>query len=104
MMTAEQMDAVIAKDHAKLLSDHRVLKKSSQGTIGMLRVQIASLKKDKARLRNEWAGIEMCHAEMRLDIAQWESRTGLNIHEVLKGEYGKPWGIYGHGELTNDSD
>lgn len=102
-MTPDQRKFADEHDaHEATKSELRVLKMATQGTIRMLRVQIASLRQDKGRLRNEWSSAETSHATYMLAIRQWESRTGLDMDEVLKGEYGKPWGIYGHGSFDND--
>ncbi len=111
---AEDAERIVARAHRAYAAEHdaheetkrelRVLKYSTEGTIRMQRVTIASLKKDKAKLRREWAGIEGDHATYMLAVKQWESRTGLDMDKVLEGEYGKPWGIYGHNSLGEDDD
>lgn len=93
-------ERALIEESRRTLKELSVLKKSSSGTIRMLRVQIASLKCDKAAMRMEWAGVESAHRKYQLAVKQWESRTGLNMSDVLEGEYGKPWGIHSHGELS----
>ena len=78
--------------HEETKRELRVLKLSSRGTIAGLRIQIASLKCDKATLRREWAGVEGDHAAFMLSVKGWESRTGLDMNEVLLGVYGNPLG------------
>lgn len=93
MTPIEQM---MAEAHERTKRELKVLKASSAGTIRMQRVTIAALKKERAKLRREWAGVEGDYAELRLAIAMWESRTGLNHGDVLEGVYGAPWGIASH--------
>ena len=81
-------------------SELRVLKASSSSTIRLQRVHIADLKLALARMRAEWAGVESAHCKDQLAVKKWESRTGLNMSDVLEGVYGKPWGIHSHGSLS----
>jgi len=82
--------------HEKTKSELRVLKGSSSGTIRLQRVTIAALRRDKARMRSEWSSIEAEHWSSVMLVKEWESRTGLNMSDVLEGTYGKPWGILSH--------
>ena len=65
----------------------------------LFRAQVASLKLDKGRLRMKLAHVEIDHWALMLAIKEWESRTGLDHKELLKGVYGKPFGILTHEEL-----
>lgn len=78
--------------HRETERELKVLKLSSAGTIRLQRVTIAALKRDKASLRAEWASAEASHATYQLAVKQWESRTGLNMSDVLEGVYGNPLG------------
>jgi hypothetical protein len=89
-------------DHEKTKSTLRVLKMASSGTIRAMRVQIERLKVDRARAQGEAASAKVALHGLKVLMREWESRTGLDMDKVLEGVYGKPWGIYGHEELTDD--
>ncbi len=84
----KELHATISKADTEL----RVLERVHKSTIALQRVTIASLKRDKARMRNEWAGIEISHMTYMLAVAEWESRTGLSMRNVLEGTYTSPMG------------
>jgi hypothetical protein len=81
---------------ASLTRMNSILKKASAGTIRGLKVTIARQHKDLASMRSNWASVEGRYAERELAVKEWESRTGLELNQVLKGIYGQPWGIYSH--------
>lgn len=77
----------------RLERDHAIAVMAHKGTVAQFRIQIAGLKRDKARLRREWANAEIDHTEYQLTVKQWESRTGLDMNQVLKdGVHGNPLG------------
>lgn len=92
----EQNYAKECEAHEATKSELRVLKGASKGTIRLQRVTIAALRRDKARMRSEWSSVEADYWSRELRIKEWESRTGLNMSDVLEGVYGKPWGINSH--------
>lgn len=78
--------------HAVTKRELKVLKSANAGTLRLQRVTIAALKRDKAKLRSEWASVEGDHTTYQLAVKQWESRTGLDMSDVLEGVHGSPLG------------
>ncbi len=70
----------------------QVAERALAGVSRMFRIQVASLKLDMAKLRRNWAGQELDHAALVLKIKEWESRTGLDHHVLLRGDFDNPYG------------
>jgi hypothetical protein len=93
-----ERDDAIAKANAEADAEHewarrvQIAERALQSVCAQFRIQIASLKRDKARLRSQWSSIETDHWTLVLAIKEWESRTGKDHNALLKGDYHNPYG------------
>lgn len=65
--------------------------KGAEACIRLMRVEKFRQQEEIARCRNNWASQESGFARLRREIAEWESRTGLDHRDLLEGTAQDPY-------------
>lgn len=92
-MNKQQYDKIV-----DLTGDNRVSDSASRSIANLFRIDIAELNVRLARQQAETAEALSSYWKARSAIAGWESRTGKDHRELLKGDYAQPFGTEGPGK------